>query len=452
MIKTTNPYTLEQKAYEEHSDASLDAIFRDVSKKHQSHRQSKLSERLKKLKKLEKQLHENLEACAQIMSEEMGKPIRQSRAEIEKCEALCDVYLQHSKKWLKDKIIKTPDGKNIISYESRGLVLIIMPWNYPFWQVFRAAIPALVAGNTVVLKHASAVTGSALLLEEIIAGSFGKNSFRTILVPGSKTDALIEKQKIAKINFTGSTEVGKIIASKAGSALIECVLELGGNDAYLVLPDADLEKAAEILIHGRMLNNGQSCIAAKRWIVHKKVHSDFLGMVSQKLESLVIGNPMLETTDIGPLVNESALKSVHEILDRLEKEGNRLIVHSAVLPDIGYFCSPTLVEVKDANRAYNDLEIFGPIALVYKAGDIEEMLSLANDSKYGLASGVLGGKSKKSLQIARRLEAGGAAVNAFYASHPMLPFGGFHESGYGRELGELGLHSFCNIKTIQLRE
>ncbi len=452
MIKTINPYSLSEKAYEPYTDAQLDAVFMDVSKKYEEYQTSSITTRLTALKKLSKDLRKNIDRYAQMMTEEMGKPLIQSQAEVEKCALLCDYYLENTEVWLADREIDTPEGRNIISYRPRGLVFIIMPWNFPFWQVFRAAVPALMAGNTLVLKHASAVTACSLELEKMFAQSFGADIFRSILVAGSKTDRLIERQKIAKINFTGSTDVGKIIASKAGSALVECVLELGGNDAYLVLPDADIEKAVAMLMNGRMQNNGQSCIAAKRWIIHEDVYNDFWAKAKSALHALKIGDPMEIETNIGPLVNLAAQEAADASINTLKNDGNNIEQHTAELPKRGYFFAPALVEVKDNNPAYNNEEIFAPVALIYKSKDLNEMIKLANDSSFGLGSGVFGGNQNTNLQIARdSIEAGGCAINGFYSSHPMLPFGGINQSGYGRELGELGLHSFCNIKTIQIR-
>ncbi len=447
-IKTTNPYSLKTKSYTNHSKKEVESRILKSVKRSEKYKTTTPTERIAYLKPLKEKLKQNREKYAKLMSQEMGKTYAQALAELDKCGKLCTYYMRHTKQHLADQPIETHMGSAKITYNPLGVVLLIMPWNFPFWQVFRAAIPALMAGNTVLLKHASAVTGCSLALEQLFR-VFPPGAFQSLLIKGSQSQPLLADFRIKKVSFTGSTIVGCSIAQNAGASLTPQILELGGNDAYLVLPDADIPHAVKTLMHGRMQNNGQSCIAAKRWLIHHKVYEEFKNQAIKTLQKLKMGDPLDKTTKLGPVVNQDAQKELKLMLKMMQKEGQILHQSDQELPSQGYFIPPTLVEVQGQADIYNNLELFGPIALMYKCSSQKQMIQLANDTEYGLGSGVFSGDIKNAEKIASQLlESGSSFVNSCVTSDPALPFGGIKKSGYGRELSDLGLHSFSNIKTV----
>ncbi len=445
---TTNPATLKTKKYKNHSPREAHDMIQHAQDSFQIYRNTSIAQRIQHLRSTKKNLLQNKLKYAKLITSEMGKTLKQAITEIEKCALLCDYYIRNTGYILQDEEALDYPHPNTISYQPLGVILLIMPWNFPFWQVFRAAIPALMAGNTVILKHASSVSGCSLLLQRIFT-TFPEGSFQSLILPGRHMQQIISHEHIQKVTFTGSTLVGASIAQTAGGALKPTLLELGGNDAYLVLADADVPHAVERLMDGRMKNNGQSCIAAKRWLIHHRVYDHFMTLATQKLHQLKVGNPLRDTTDIGPLISREALEEIEDTLEAMEKAGQKIIPSQSKLPSSGHYTSPTLVEVREDVKMYNNLEIFGPIALVYRCQNLEEMIDIANDTDFGLGSGVFTASAQRGTQIAQKLlHSGSSFINDCVSSDPALPFGGIKKSGYGRELAENGIYSFCNIKTI----
>ncbi len=451
-LTTQNPYTLETKSYKAHTKKEVLNLIDKADKCYQKYKFSSIPERISYLKSVRDKLKKNRERYAKLMTQEMGKPYKESLAEVDKCVKLCSYYIKNTGHILQNSSKHYKTKENIVSYRPLGVVLIIMPWNFPFWQVFRAAVPALMAGNTVLLKHASAVCACSQTLQKIFT-PFPKAAFQSLIIKGKQTDPLIADFRIKKVSFTGSTTVGCTIAQKSGENLKPHVLELGGNDAYLVLDDADVKKAVKTLVKGRMRNNGQSCIAAKRWLVHDKIYDQFLKYALLSIQNLSIGDPLDLKTDIGPVVSKNAYQELKMMLRMIQKEGHTVHTTPQSLPNNGYFIAPSIVEVNEQSKEmYNNLELFGPIALLYRCKSEKDMIQLANNTEYGLGSGVFTQDLKKGRHIAEfLLESGSSFVNSYVSSDPALPFGGIKKSGYGRELAREGLLSFCNIKTLSVQ-
>ena len=404
---------------------------------------------------------EQLSAClldkkleyAKLMTEEMGKPIIQSELEVEKCALLCNYYLEKSSEILKDKKVEILGQKSFIAIEPIGLILGIMPWNFPFWQVFRFAVPTLMVGNGALLKHASNVQRCARAIEEcFIEAGFPDNIFRNLKVPGNKVDNIIIDPAINGITITGSTPAGRSVAKIAGSVLKKTVLELGGSDPYIIFEDANLENAIDCCINGRMLNAGQSCIAAKRLIVVESVYDDFVKKLEQKLSKKIMGNP-LDEVDIGPMVSINARNEVHQQVINSINKGAKLVL-GGIIPDGegAYYPITILKDVRPGITAFDD-EIFGPVFSVVKAENESNAIELANKTQFGLGAAIFTHDIQKGEDIARsELNAGACFVNDFVKSDPRLPFGGVKDSGYGRELSSYGMLEFANVKTIVVKE
>lgn len=388
-----------------------------------------------------------------IMSEEMGKPLSQSIAEAEKCAWLCEYYRDMAPEFLSDKSVEIAGQKSLISIQPIGLVLGVMPWNFPFWQVFRFAIPTITAGNGAILKHASNVQGCAKAIEECFKESgFPENIFRNLVIPGREVDEVIKNPAIAAVTLTGSTPAGKSVAKTAGSVLKKTVLELGGSDPYVVLDDADMDVALDACISGRLLNAGQSCIAAKRLIVTENIHDEFLTKLEQKLSEKIMGDPM-DDVDMGPMVSIGAREEVHDQVLRSIDEGAELRLGGEIPEDKGaYYPLTLLANVAPGITAFDE-EIFGPVFCVIKAKDEEDALTLANRTEFGLGAAVFTEDKMKGEHIAKtQLQAGLCFVNDFVKSDPRLPFGGIKESGYGRELSSFGMMEFVNLKTVVVKD
>lgn len=387
---------------------------------------------------------------ARLMAIEMGKPLAQGVAEIEKCAAVCQYYAKYAAGFLKEQIIETEATKSFVTFQPIGVVLAIMPWNFPFWQVFRFLAPALAAGNCGILKHASNVPGCAIAIQKIVEQSgFPENVFQSLLVSSDKVNKIIEHPLIKAVTITGSTNAGKKVAEKAGSLIKKTVLELGGSDAYVILEDADLEMAAETCVNSRIINSGQSCIAAKRFIVVKSVQKEFIKLFLGKMRLKVTGDPLNEATDIGPQARVDLRDELHHQVKQSIKKGAKCILGGELPDGNNAFYPPTiLTKVKKGMPAYDD-ELFGPVAAIISAKNETDALRIANDSVFGLGAAVFTKDiSKGELIAATKLEAGACFVNAMVKSDPRLPFGGIKESGYGRELGMFGIHEFVNVKTV----
>lgn len=385
-----------------------------------------------------------------LMAQEMGKPINQGVSEIEKCASVCEYYAANAAKHLSDQIIETDASKSFVSFQPVGVVLAIMPWNFPFWQVFRFLVPALAAGNCGVLKHASNVPGCALAIEDVVhQAGFPENVFQSLLINNTMVEKVIENPLIQAVTITGSTNAGKQVAQKAGSLIKKTVLELGGSDAYVVLEDADLAKAAEICVNSRVINSGQSCIAAKRFIVVKSIEKEFTKLFLAKMKAKKMGDPLNANTDIGPQARVDLRNELHAQVKQSIKKGAKCILGGEIPKGKNAFYPATiLTKVKPGMPAYNE-ELFGPVAAIISAKNEADAIRIANDSTFGLGSAVFTKDTERGERIARtELQAGSCFVNSLVKSDPRLPFGGIKQSGYGRELGLFGIHEFVNIKTV----
>jgi succinate-semialdehyde dehydrogenase / glutarate-semialdehyde dehydrogenase len=395
-------------------------------------------------------LEESRESLARLMAEEMGKPVVQGRGEVDKCAWVCRHYAENTADILEETHIKADRSKSYVTYRPLGVVLAVMPWNFPLWQVFRFAAPALMAGNGGLLKHASNVTGCALEIDRIFTeAGFPDGLFRTLVLPSSRVDEALEHPGVVAATLTGSDPAGRAVAAKAGSLLKKTVLELGGSDPYIVLADADLEKAAATCASSRLINGGQSCISAKRFIVETPVVEEFTELMASKLSTAVVGDPLDENTTMGPLARVDLRDELHAQVEASVSAGARLVIGGEVPGGPGAFYPPTLLAgVEDGMAVYRE-ETFGPVAAVITARNADEAVDIANDSDFGLGAAIFTSDVELGENIARnRLEAGACFVNAFVSSDPRLPFGGIKMSGYGRELSDLGMKEFLNAKTV----
>ena len=415
-------------------------------------RDTRLPFRLNCLEEVSNLLKERSKEYAVLMADEMGKPLSQGIAEVEKCAWLCDYYFQNAIDFLKPKNIETDYYKSFITFEPIGPILGIMPWNFPFWQVFRYAIPSLTSGNSVILKHASNVQGCATAIQRCFLDTgYFENSFINLCIPGSQVSPVIENPKIAAVTLTGSTPAGKAVAKKAGECLKKTVLELGGSDPYVIFDDAEIEIAVEACIAGRILNTGQSCIAAKRLIVTKKNIKEFTEKLKSKLALKIMGDP-LDSVDIGPMVSLSAREEVNALVQQSIQQGAKLLLGGELPTGPGsYYPITLLTGVKPGMSAFDE-EIFGPVFTVIVAKDNDEAVMLANKTEFGLGSAIFTSDIKIGEEIAsKKMQAGACFVNDFVKSDPRLPFGGIKMSGYGRELSQYGMLEFVNIKTVVIK-
>lgn len=452
MITTINPATGEQLAtYAIHTSAQVNAALKSGQHCFESYRKTTIDDRATWLLNVAKLLEERKEQYALAITHEMGKPLKSSRAEIEKCIWLCEYYAEHAAAFLADEIVETGSQKSMVSYRPMGVLLAVMPWNFPFWQVLRFAAPALMAGNVCVLKHASNVPQCALFLEAVFRDAgFPKYAFSTLLIPSSQVAAVIENPIVKAVMLTGSGPAGSAVASTAGKVLKKSVLELGGSDPYLILADADLDLAAEQSVVSRMRNSGQSCIGAKRFIVVADIYEDFLARLIDRVSQATMGDPMTDV-DLGPLARVDLRDEVHAQVMKSVEQGAKVILGGAIPDGQGAYYPPTiLTEVAPGQPAYDD-EIFGPVVSVIKVNDEAEAIRVANDSIYGLGAAVFTRDIVRGERIATyEIEAGSCFVNRLVRSDPRLPFGGINASGYGRELGRFGIREFVNIKTVSV--
>ncbi|HMB40494.1 MAG TPA: NAD-dependent succinate-semialdehyde dehydrogenase [Balneolaceae bacterium] len=454
MLQSINPATEEKiESYNEHTRQEIDSILENVDKAQQSWEKTEFSERSRLMKIAAEVLRANSERYAKLMTHEMGKPISGARSEVEKCAWVCDYYAENAVEFLSDEVIETDASQSFVTFRPLGVILAVMPWNFPFWQVFRFAAPGLMAGNAGVLKHASNVTGCALAIEEIFReAGFPEHLFRTIKVPGKNVANVIENPVIKAVTLTGSVPAGKAVAEKAGSLLKKTVMELGGSDPYLILEDADLETAAQTCATSRLINSGQSCIAAKRFIVVESVLDEFTGKFTEQMRSKTMGAPMDEESDLGPQARNDLRDELHEQVQKSIENGAKCILGGKIPNRKGAWYPPTiLTNVAPGMPAYEE-ELFGPVAAIIEAKDEEDAIRIANDSKFGLGAAVFTEDEEKGRLIAaKKLNAGCCFVNQFVKSDPRLPFGGVMESGYGRELSHYGIKEFVNIKTVYVK-
>ncbi len=450
-MKSINPSTGQLiQEYEEMSGPTLEAILTRVGQASAEWQRGDLTDRVALLRNLRHVLLEERDAYADLMAEEMGKPVREGRSEVEKCATLCAYYADHGARFLEPEPVKTEAYKSYVCFQPLGVVLAIMPWNFPFWQLFRCAVPALLAGNGIVLKHASNVCGSALAIERAFArAEFPTDLLRAVFVESDHIGDVIEDERIAAVTLTGSTRAGRQVAARAGRALKKTVLELGGSDPYVVLSDADIEHASDTCVTSRLINTGQSCIAAKRFIVVSELRAQFEEAVVQRMGRVHQGDPLDPKTEIGPMARIDLRDSLHEQLEASVRQGARLLLGGTVPQRAGAWYPPSVLsDVTPGMPAYDE-ELFGPVATILEAENDEDALRIANDTSFGLGAALFTADRERGERLAREtLQAGSCFVNTFVRSDPRLPFGGVKDSGYGRELSHFGIREFVNIKTV----
>jgi succinate-semialdehyde dehydrogenase/glutarate-semialdehyde dehydrogenase len=454
MLQSINPFNQEViHNYKEHSLNELNHIIAEANNEFTKWKQTNFDERAELLRDTASILKKNIEIYSTIMTVEMGKSICESRTEIEKCAWVCEYYAENGQKFLSPQEVITDASKSYVTFQPLGVILAIMPWNFPFWQVFRFAAPTLMAGNVGILKHSSNVSGCALAIEQIFRDAgFPENAFRTLLINSKKVVSIIENPAVKAVTLTGSTPAGKVVASKAGEMLKKTVLELGGSDPYIILGDADLQKAVNYCSISKLINAGQSCIAAKRFIVIESVLQEFQSILIQNMKNVIMGDPFDENINIGPMARIDLRDELHQQVVKSVKLGAQLLLGGQIQPSSGAFYPPTiLADVKPGMPAFDE-ELFGPVAAIVSAKDEKEAIQLANNSVFGLGAAVFTQDIAHGEKISsEKLEAGSCFVNNFVKSDPRLPFGGIKQSGYGRELSDFGIREFVNIKTVYIK-
>jgi len=435
--------------YDVHDGAAIDAALDRAVETYYDWRAMPIDERAALLRAAAATLRERKGDLATLATREMGKPLVEAEAEVEKCAIGCDYYADNGPAHLADDDVPTNARKSYIAYRPLGVLLAIMPWNFPYWQVFRAAAPALVAGNVVVLKHAANVTGCALEIERIFAAAgFPKGAFTTLVVAGKDMEGIVADPRIAAVTLTGSEGAGSAVAATAGRALKKTVLELGGSDAFIVLADADVNAAAKMAVRARFQNNGQSCIAAKRFIVEAPAYVAFCDAFVAHARALRAGNPLERDTTLGPLARADLRDDLERQIDGSRRAGARVLLGGQRMTRPGYYFEATIVADVTPDMPMFAEETFGPAAAVVRARDAEHCIELANASQYGLGGNLWTRDVARGERLARRLESGAVFINGMTASDPRLPFGGVKKSGYGRELGAFGIHEFVNVQTV----
>ena len=452
-IATTNPATGEvEKTFEALTDTEVDDRIARAAATALAMHSTSFADRAGWMNAAADALDAQCDEIARVMTTEMGKTIVAARAEVTKCAKGCRFYAEHAAAMLADEPADaTAVGaqRAFVRYQPLGVVLAVMPWNFPLWQVIRFAAPALMAGNVGLLKHASNVPQTALLLEEVFRrAGFPEGAFQTLLIGSDAVERILRDPRVKAATLTGSTPAGRSIGRIAGEELKPVVLELGGSDPYVVMPSADLELAADVAVTARVQNNGQSCIAAKRFIVHRDVADEFERLFVERMEALRVGDPLDENTDIGPLANEQGVEGMEELMADAVAKGARVLCGGARIDGAGYFYPPTVVtDITPEMRMYYE-EVFGPVAQLFRVNDADEAIALANATPFGLGSNVWTRDGAEQERFTYALDAGAVFVNGMTTSYPELPFGGVGESGFGRELSSQGIRAFCNVKTV----
>lgn len=452
-LKSINPATLEVvHEIEELTSVQLEKKITQAQNTFLSWREVPITKRAKLMKKAGAELRKQKTALAKIITNEVGKTLKASEAEIEKCAIVCDYYAEESKRFLQPEIVPTESAESYVRFEPLGIILAVMPWNFPFWQVFRFAAPALMAGNVGVLKHASNVQGSASAIENIFTkAGFPKGAFTNLSIGSSKVASVIEDARIKAVTLTGSEKAGSSVASIAGKEIKKTVLELGGSDPFIVLSDADLAKASQIAVSARMQANvGQSCISAKRFIVHKDVVKKFSELLKVEIEKLVVGDPTLSETNVGPMVNEQMVSDIERQVKESVAKGAKILTGGKRLNLKGYFYMPTILTGVTKKMPVYYEETFGPILPIITFKNDDEAIRIANDSVYGLGSTIFSRNIAKAKKLAEQVESGAVFINSQVKSDARLPFGGIKKSGFGRELSHYGIREFVNIKTVSV--
>lgn len=449
-MKSINPYTQETiNEYTELTTDEVQARLQEASSAFERWRTTTFAERAAAMKRLAEILQRTKIENAGLISDEMGKPIQQAFDEIEKCASVCEYYAEHAEQFLNPRPVSTDASYSCVRYDPLGPILAVMPWNFPFWQVFRFAVPTLMAGNAALLKHASNVSGCALEIERIFrSAGFPAGVFTTLLVDASQVEAVLSQPIVRAVSFTGSEPAGRRVASVAAKNLKKSVLELGGSDSFIVLGDADIEIAARQAVASRTVNSGQSCIAAKRFIVDRSVHDQFIEAMRVEMNSLSIGAPRTISTQIGPLARADLCDQLADQVQRSREAGAKVVYGGERPQRRGCFYSPTILCNVEPNHPVFTEETFGPVAAVSIADDADQAVQLANRSSFGLGASIWTGDADRGIDLARSLESGSVFINEVTKSDPRVPFGGVKNSGYGRELGEEGIREFINTKTV----
>jgi succinate-semialdehyde dehydrogenase/glutarate-semialdehyde dehydrogenase len=449
-IASINPATGEElKEFASFDDSEIEKRLRQAERAFAAYRRVPFAKRMQLMMAAASLLHREKEKLARIITLEMGKLFSAAMEEVEKCVRGCRFYAENAERFLGDEAAQTDAARSYVRYQPLGPVLAIMPWNFPFWQVFRFAAPALMAGNVGLLKHASNVPQCALAIEQIFCrAGFDDGVFQTLLIEPKRVEKLIVDPRVKAVTLTGSEKAGSEVASTAGRYIKKSVLELGGSDAFIVMPSADFKDALSMAIKARTINSGQSCIAAKRFFVADQIYDDFLQQFVERMRALKIGDPFDETTDLGPLATEQILQGVDEQVQKSIAGGAKLLTGGNRIHGPGFFYEPTvLVDVPKESPAYRE-EVFGPVASVFRVRDASEAIELANDTTFGLAASAWTNEPAEQDLFTSELETGMVFINAMVASDPRLPFGGVKRSGFGRELGAAGIREFTNTKTI----
>lgn len=446
-IESRNPYNNKVvKTFEEETDKQVLEKIELAESTYRDWKTTNFTHRKELMLKTAVLLRDRKEHYANLMTIEMGKARREAVGEIEKCALACDYYAENAEKFLSNKKLDVPDGEAYVANDPIGIVLAVMPWNFPFWQVFRFAAPNLMAGNVGLLKHASNVPQCALAIEEVLVDAgFPKGCFQTLLISSSKVNMILDDERVKATTLTGSEGAGSKVAERAGKNLKKTVLELGGSDPFIVLKDADIEKAAKTGAKARMINNGQSCIAAKRFILEESIADEFLDIFRKEFENIKIGDPSNDEFDYGSMAREDLAKELEEQVNKSVKKGAKILIGGK--RDKAFFEPTILTNVKPGMPAYEE-ELFGPVAIVFIAKDEHHAIELANDSRFGLGGSLWSKDVEKAKKLVRKVESGAVYINKLMASHPAVPFGGVKMSGYGRELSEMGIKEFVNQKTV----
>lgn len=451
-IASVNPTTGEViERFDALTDAELDERLARAERAFQRHRRSTFAERSERMSRLADLLDREADALGRLMTEEMGKPIGAAVAEAKKCAWACRYYAEHAERHLADREVRTEAARSFVRHLPLGPVLAIMPWNFPLWQVIRFASPALMAGNVGLLKHASNVPRCALRLEQLfLEAGFEEGCFQALLIETDQVPRVLDDPRVRAATLTGSTWAGSAVASRAGLRVKKTVLELGGSDPFIIMPSAELEPTVRAAVQARVINNGQSCIAAKRFIVHEAVHDAFLERFVAAMDALRVGDPMDPETEVGPLATAEIRDGVRHQVDATVEKGGRLLAGGRAPDGPGFFYPPTVLADIPPGSPAADEEIFGPVAAIFRVRDVDEAIRVANDSPFGLGSSAWTTDPDEQERFINEIEAGLTFINAVVASDPRLPFGGVKESGYGRELAEDGIREFTNLKTISI--
>ena len=453
-IASINPATGETvKSFEPLTDGQLEEKLQRAVETFRSYRRTSFTERGQRMMRAAEILENERDAFARLMTLEMGKPLKAAGDEAAKCAWVCRYYAETAEKFLADEVVETNATLSYVRYQPLGPALAVMPWNFPFWQVFRFAAPALMAGNVGLLKHASNVPQCALAIEDIFRrAGFPEGCFQTLLIGSNLVQRVVEDERVKAVTLTGSEPAGSQVASTAGKQIKKTVLELGGSDPFIVMKSASLDEAVKTAVKARTINNGQSCIAAKRFIVAEEVYEEFEKKFVEGMNALKIGDPLDETTDIGPLATPDILKDLDEQVQKSIKAGAKVLIGGQRLTGRGNFYPPTvLTNIPKDSPAYAE-ELFGPVALLFRVRDVEEAIGLANDTTFGLGSSAWTNDEAERARFIEELEAGSVFINGMVASDPRLPFGGVKHSGYGRELSAYGIREFVNIKTVWIKD